>query len=235
MSVDNNSYHGEGAGNRATAADNRAVDNRVSAADRGDPPGDSAATLPKLTVIIPTHNRARYLDQAIRSALGQTYGDFELIVVDDGSTDTTVELVGAYRDRRLRYLSQPHRGISAAVNLGIRSARGCYIARLDSDDLWFPDMLATLVPVLDAEPEIGVVYGRGQGIDHAGRRLPHTLGLPERFPGDSLRSLLYDVQPTDPVAYIGVSLLLLLVALLASYLPARQAAKIDPIVALRCE
>ena len=154
--------------------------------------GDSTATPPKVTVIIPTYNRARYLGEAIRSALAQTYGDFELIVVDDGSTDATAELVGAYRDRRLRYLSQPHRGISAAVNLAIRSARGGYIARLDSDDLWFPDMLATLVPVLDAEPEIGVVYGRGQGIDDEGRRLPHTQGLPERFPDDSLRSLLYD-------------------------------------------
>ncbi len=142
--------------------------------------------------MIPTYNRACYLGAAIRSVLDQTFTDFELLVVDDGSTDDTAGLVGAFRDARLRYLSRPHRGIGATLNAGLGAARGRYIARLDSDDLWLPDMLATLVPALDAAPDTGVVYARAQAMDPEGLPLTPTLGVPGRFPGESLASLVYD-------------------------------------------
>ena len=147
--------------------------------------------LPKVTVIIPTYNRAHYLGMAIQSVFEQTFDDLELIVVDDGSTDNTRELVGRIRDRRFRYLYQEHRGTSAARNAGIRNARGNYVAWLDSDDLWLPDMLAVEVPVLDGRPEIGLVYAQGQGMDKDGKLLAVTRGMPERYPGDSFRSMLW--------------------------------------------
>lgn len=148
--------------------------------------------IPRLSVIIPTYNRSTLLVEAIRSVLAQSFTNFELIVIDDGSVDSTSQVVAAIKDERLRYLWLPHRGISAALNNGLLHARGGYIARLDSDDLWLPNMLATLVSFLDSHPEIGVAYGKGQAIDHQGRILTHTQGLPERFPNDSLRSLLYE-------------------------------------------
>jgi glycosyltransferase involved in cell wall biosynthesis len=148
--------------------------------------------VPKVSVVMPTHDRAPYLGAAIDSVLAQTFTDLELIVVDDGSTDGTGAVLAAVADPRLRCLRQEHRGVSAAMNHGLRAARGAYVGRLDSDDLWCPEMLATLVAVLDSRPEIGVAYGRGQAMTAAGRPLPHTNGLPPRFPGDDLRSLLYE-------------------------------------------
>jgi len=148
--------------------------------------------VPKVTVIIPTYNRARYLGEAIASVLNQTFSDFELIVIDDGSTDNTPELVRAIGDRRIDYRQRSHNGISASLNAGLCEARGQYIARLDSDDLWHPEMLSTLVAILDTQPAIGVAYGKAQAIDSEGSTLPHVLGRAGYFPGDSLRSLVYD-------------------------------------------
>ena len=153
---------------------------------------DPAEGLPAVTVIVPTRDRSRYLGEAIHSVLGQTFADLELFVIDDGSTHDTRGLVCAIDDPRLRYLHQDASGISAALNHGLRRARGRYVARLDSDDVWTPDMLTTLVPILESQPEVGVVYARGQAMDASGRVLPNLQGAPERFPGDSLRSLVYD-------------------------------------------
>lgn len=145
---------------------------------------------PKVSVIIPTYNRAHYLEMAIQSVLHQTFPDFELIVADDGSTDDTQSLVQSLPDSRLHYVYQEHKGISAAMNTGLRAARGDFIGRLDSDDSWLPDMLEVEVAILDARPEIGLVYGRAQGTDKEGTLLPEIRGFPEWYPGDSLRSML---------------------------------------------
>ncbi len=147
---------------------------------------------PRVSVILPTYNRVRYLGEAIQSALDQTFGDFELVVVDDGSTDATAALVRSFDDPRVRYLRRAHRGISAALNTAIRESRGTYLARLDSDNVLLPDMLALETAALDAHPAVGAVYARATAIDAAGCPLPYTLGLPLRYPGDALRSLLYD-------------------------------------------
>ncbi|HTY54949.1 MAG TPA: glycosyltransferase [Candidatus Binataceae bacterium] len=147
---------------------------------------------PTVTVVVPTYNRVHYLDQAIASVLSQNCGDFELIVVDDGSTDSTADLLRTINDRRLRVLAQSHRGISASLNAAMAESRGKYIARLDSDDLWLPEMLSTLVPFLDTHPEIGVVYGSAQAMNADGSLQKRRLGRLEYFPGDSLRSLVYD-------------------------------------------
>ena len=107
---------------------------------------------PRVSVIIPTYNRAWCLSEAIESVLSQTFQDMELIVVDDGSTDETPALLSQYGDR-LRVLHQPNQGVSAARNSGIQAAHGDLIALLDSDDTWQPDKLARQVDFFDRQPQ----------------------------------------------------------------------------------
>ncbi|HMF47079.1 MAG TPA: glycosyltransferase [Candidatus Saccharimonadales bacterium] len=111
--------------------------------------------VPRVSVVIPTYNRWPMLGEAIESVLGQTYPGFELIVVDDGSTDDTVAQLGKYRSR-LRLFSQARKGVSAARNVGAGEARGSLLAFLDSDDLWRPTKLAFQADFMELHPEIAV-------------------------------------------------------------------------------
>lgn len=117
-------------------------------------------TVPAVSVIIPTHNRAEMLRRAIASVLAQTFTDTEIIVVSDGSVDHTAEVVAFFADPRLRFLRhETARGASAARNTGLRAATGRMVAFLDDDDEWLPQKLAVQVPVLEgAGPEVGLVY-----------------------------------------------------------------------------
>ncbi|MBJ6727098.1 glycosyltransferase family 2 protein [Geomesophilobacter sediminis] len=109
-----------------------------------------------VSVIIPTHNRADLITEAIDSVLAQTYTDYEIIVVDDGSTDQTAEALGRYGDSVL-YLYQSQMGPSAARNAGIKRAKGDLIAFLDSDDMWLPEKLSAQVAAMEANPSVGLV------------------------------------------------------------------------------
>lgn len=122
----------------------------------------------RTSVIISSFNYAEYLLASIESALAQIDRDFELLIVDDGSTDDSVATARAYSDPRIRVIIQPHRGIGAARNAGMRASRGRYIAFLDADDVWAPDKLAAQCEVLDRRPDIGLVYTRFGVIDAAG-------------------------------------------------------------------
>lgn len=114
---------------------------------------------PKVSVIIPTYNRSHFIKDAVESVFNQTYSNFELIVIDDGSTDNTKEVLAEYGDK-LQYVYQNNQGRSAARNLGISFAKGEYIAFLDSDDVWFADKLERQVPVLESAPEnVVLVHG----------------------------------------------------------------------------
>jgi glycosyltransferase involved in cell wall biosynthesis len=95
-----------------------------------------------VSVIIPTYNYARYIEECINSALHQTYHDFEIIIVDDGSTDKTRCLVQSIADHRIRYIFQDHRGCYFARNAGLDTAKGNFIAFLDADDVWLPEKLS---------------------------------------------------------------------------------------------
>lgn len=128
--------------------------------------------MPRVSVIIPTYNRAQFISSAIGSVLSQTYRDFELIVVDDGSTDGTDKVVAAFDDPRLIYLPQANRGRSNARNKALASARGDYIAFLDSDDLYLPGKLALQVEYMDEHPEAGMIYTSARCIDEHGGDLP---------------------------------------------------------------
>jgi glycosyltransferase involved in cell wall biosynthesis len=117
----------------------------------------AASKSPKVSVVIPTYNSAVMVKEAIESVLSQTYSNFEISVVDDGSTDDTEKVVRQFGDR-VRYFKQANQGVSAARNAGIKQARSEYIAFLDSDDLWLPEKLAEEVPLLDTDPKVGLVY-----------------------------------------------------------------------------
>lgn len=128
--------------------------------------------MPQVSIIIPTYNRAHFIKQAVESALIQTYQDFELIVVDDGSTDDTKQVLADYAGR-LQYIYQPNQGRSAARNRGIELAQGEYIAFLDSDDLWLPNKLSRQVPALDTAPDnVALVHGYKQIVDEKLNPIP---------------------------------------------------------------
>lgn len=129
---------------------------------------------PQVTVVIPCFNQASYLPYAVESVLAQTLGDFEAIIVDDGSTDETPQIAASFTDSRIRYVRQENRGLAGARNTGIRHARADLIALLDADDLWHPRFLATMVSTLDAHPEAAATYCGFQYIDRDG----HPVGKP---------------------------------------------------------
>ncbi|WP_246525078.1 glycosyltransferase family 2 protein [Sphingobium phenoxybenzoativorans] len=121
--------------------------------------------IPKVSAIIIVLNGERFIREAIESVLAQTYDDWELLVVDDGSTDGTRDIVDAYcsgdaRITLLRHADGGNHGMSATRNLGIAKARGDLIAFLDADDFWLPRKLQDQVAILEAEPETAMVYGR---------------------------------------------------------------------------
>ena len=113
--------------------------------------------LHKVSVVIPAYNAQKFVRTTIDSVLNQTYPNYEVIVVDDSSTDNTQEILKSYGNR-IRWISQSHRGASAARNTGIRSSNGIYIAFLDADDAWLPQKLEEQVRLLDEHPEFGLVY-----------------------------------------------------------------------------
>jgi glycosyltransferase involved in cell wall biosynthesis len=131
-------------------------------------PVAARAALPAVSVVIPARNAAIYIRQTIDSALTQS-GVTEIIVVDDGSTDETIAIVRSFRDPRLRLMTNDGSGVSAARNLGARSAHGSWLIFLDSDDLLRPGAVTALLEAAGATPRAVVVYGDYNTIDSAGR------------------------------------------------------------------
>ncbi len=114
--------------------------------------------MPEVSVIIPTYNRKDRVRQAIESARNQTLRDIEILVIDDGSTDGTEQEISAIEDSRIRYFWKENGGVSSARNVGLKEARGKYVAFLDSDDLYVPDYLETMVSSMESGPDFGVAY-----------------------------------------------------------------------------
>ena len=129
-------------------------------------------TEPRVSVVIPTYNRARLLPRAVGSVLAQTFEDWELIIVDDGSDDDTPDVIAGFEDARIRCIRHERNlGVSAARNTGIAAARGEYVTWFDDDDEWLPDALAPLVALLDAEIGANGVYSWADMVDsRTGRR-----------------------------------------------------------------
>jgi len=112
--------------------------------------------------VLPTYNRAYILKRAVDSILNQTFKDFELIIVDDGSTDNTKALIDSFSDSRIKYVKHDkNKGLAASRNTGIISAQGAFIANQDSDDIWFSEKLEKELAVFESAPsDIGIVYSR---------------------------------------------------------------------------
>ncbi|BDA72727.1 probable glycosyl transferase [Rivularia sp. IAM M-261] len=125
----------------------------------------------KVSVIIPAYNAMRYLPQTLDSVLQQTFTDYEVIIVNDGSSDSIMEWAPQSKDSRIRLITQSNQGVSAARNTGFVNSQGEYIAFLDADDLWVPEYLEKQVEYLDKYVNVGVVYTWTKLIDELGNSI----------------------------------------------------------------
>lgn len=126
---------------------------------------------PIFSVVIPVYNVAKYINKCLDSVLSQTFKSFEIICVDDGSPDNSVELIKRYNDPRIRIISQVNMGLSAARNTGINASRGMFIALLDSDDYWAPSKLIKHFKHLQKDQKLGISYSASHFIDDNGKPL----------------------------------------------------------------
>jgi glycosyltransferase involved in cell wall biosynthesis len=127
--------------------------------------------MPKVEVIIPSYNTAKYLSIAIESVISQTFEDWRILLVDDGSTDNTAEVVAPYIARlgpKLKYIKQVNAGLPAARNTAIRNSSAELLALLDADDIWVPHRLAESVKAFAGRPDVGLSYGFNTRIDEQG-------------------------------------------------------------------
>lgn len=170
-------------------------------AARSETPNSS--TGPVVSVIVPAYNRVAYIDRTVQSVLDQTYRSFKLIVVDDGSTDGTLEVLSQYASKNqltlLTHPNQENRGQSAAINLGLEHATGEYVCILDSDDMFRPNKLEVQVAYLEHHPEVGLVYSNGHAVDANDRILypMHSSNHHEQNDPNRLLMNCYLLLPLD--------------------------------------
>lgn len=144
--------------------------------------------MPAISVIVPAYNAERTILKTIESVQKQTFSDFELIVINDGSTDQTLELIGNLKDPRIKTFSYSNGGLPTARNRGMSHATGDFITFLDADDLWTPDKLQLQLAALQQHPEAGVAYSWSYFMDEQGDFF-HT-GKPVFFEGNVYTNLL---------------------------------------------
>jgi glycosyltransferase involved in cell wall biosynthesis len=162
--------------------------------------------LPSVSIVLPTFNRARFLKQAIDSILNQKFADWELIVIDDGSTDETPELLQeltARIEQPAHYIRQENQGAYGARNAGLEHARGRYVAFFDSDDEWLPHHLQDCVTALESNPDVDWAYGACRIVEEAGKVVSESAfyvqGVPRPFLGlnKSVRGRLHVIDDAD--------------------------------------
>jgi len=144
--------------------------------------------MPTISVIVTAYNQAPVLELTLRSVQAQTFKDFEILLINDGSTDATREVADRFHDPRLQVFSFPNGGYSRALNRGLDRASGAFIAFVDGDDLWTPDKLERQLQALERHPEAGAAYSWTRFIDRAGTLLFSQ--HPVHFEGDVARDLL---------------------------------------------
>ncbi len=145
----------------------------------------------KVSIVIPAYNVGEYLAETLDSILGQTYQNFEVFVIDDGSSDNTSAIAThyAHQDDRIHFIQQENRGVSAARNLGIDYATGDLVAFLDGDDYWYPMKLAMHVEAFARSPKLGVSFGRVEFVDRKRRSIGRC--------GEFSQSKLTAIQASD--------------------------------------
>lgn len=158
--------------------------------------------MPKVSIIVPVFNGAATIGRALDSVFAQTLTDFEVVVSDDGSVDDTPAVLAGYGPR-IRVVSQPNRGPSAARNAGIRASSGEYVAFLDADDEWMPQMLARCAAVLDQDPDCMLVHVGALKVDLAGRPLPNQSSQTWGLDSPTMEQMLerpWNVEPSRVMA-----------------------------------
>jgi len=138
--------------------------------------------MPKISVIIPSYNHAAYISEAVHSVLIQSEGDLELIVVDDGSTDSSLKVLERFTDHRLRVIAQTNQGAHAAINRGLNESTGEFLAILNSDDAYHPRRLEKILSALQANPHLGLVGSFIEIIDEHNRHLGIKHGFQDSEP-----------------------------------------------------
>ncbi len=148
--------------------------------------------LPLVSIILPTYNCAAFLPHSIGTILSQTYNSYEIIVIDDGSTDNTKEVLYPFM-QRIKYIrSEQNKGLPTARNIGIRPAQGKYIAFIDADDLWLPEKLQTDIEYFETHPEVSMVYSKHINIDEKGDDLDGN--TKRQLPSGNIFTQLFSVQ-----------------------------------------
>ena len=153
--------------------------------------------MPLVSVIMKSYNHEKFLAECIESVLGQDFGDFELIIVDDASTDASRQIIDSYAAKDLRIqviFHEFNKGISKTVNDGIDAARGQFVAQIDSDDVWVADKLTKQLAVLERDEDL-IVWSEGELIDHAGRSIGKSFsescgGVSKKKTGDIFQDLV---------------------------------------------
>jgi glycosyltransferase involved in cell wall biosynthesis len=160
-------------------------------------PEPQMAEKPTFSVVIAAHNAERTLPSTVRSVLAQTRPDFEILVVDDGSTDETGGALGGFSDERIVYVRQANLGPAAARNSGIERATGEYVCMLDSDDLWLPDYLRVMGAALDADEGAALAFTDAWRLDDVSRRVGRRTTMrqyrPPRRPPTQRDALLFEL------------------------------------------
>ena len=153
--------------------------------------------MPRVSVIIPVFNAARTIEQAIESVRAQTFTDFEIVAVDDGSTDGSIEILRRYGDA-IKILQQKNRGPSAARNLGGANSTGEYLGFLDADDWWKPELLARMVAALDRDPQCVMAYCDLQLVDSLGKQFQTSLMAVRANRPPTVKDMLDSLWPIMP-------------------------------------
>ncbi|MDP9079233.1 MAG: glycosyltransferase [Bacteroidota bacterium] len=148
---------------------------------------------PKVTVLMPAYNAEKYIREAITSVLGQSFADFELLIVNDGSTDDTEKIVRSFHDPRIVMISQENKGVSAALNLGLAHARAPYIARFDADDICLPNRLKVQYEFITTYPEYTIIGSAVEYMDADGHYI--FTHHPEGHLNEEIQQLKYSICP----------------------------------------
>jgi len=148
---------------------------------------------PKVTVLMPAYNAEKYIGEAIASVLNQSFTDFELLIINDGSTDSTQKIIHSFRDKRIVLINQQNKGVSAALNVGLKAARADYIARFDADDVCHPDRLKIQYEFITSYPQYTIIGSTADYIDASGHFMfTHQLA---GHLNEEIQQLKYSVCP----------------------------------------
>jgi glycosyltransferase involved in cell wall biosynthesis len=148
---------------------------------------------PKVTVLMPAYNAGKYIVEAIASVLEQSFTNFELLIINDGSTDNTEKIIRSFKDPRIVLISQENKGVSAALNLGLSHARANYIARFDADDICLPNRLKVQYDFITAYPEYTIIGSAVEYMDADGHYI--FTHHPEGHLNEEIQQLKYTICP----------------------------------------